>query len=80
MDLTLFTVEEENLICIFNTSDKNTLMDNIWAAMPGFEEDELCEIADSVIAKIGKMSDEEYAAFRFNPAYFGGEYDETEEV
>jgi hypothetical protein len=75
MNPTLFTVEEENLICVFDTSGRTALIGDIRAAMPDFEEPEMREIADSAIAKLEAMSDAEFFALTFSPAY---EDDETE--
>jgi hypothetical protein len=77
IDLTIFTVEEENLICAFDTSGRTTLKKSIIAAMPDFEEPEMYEIAERVIRKLIVMTDAEYSALTFNPAYHG-EDDETE--
>ena len=73
-----FTVEETNMICIFDTSGKDALIAELTAAMPGFDESELVEIAENVIAKLGKMSDAEFSALELCPEY--GDYDEESEV
>jgi len=76
MNTTLFTVEEENLICVFDVSSRNALIDGIRGAIPDFDEPELCEIAESVLDKLDAMTDAEFSALAFNPAYYN---DETEE-
>jgi len=74
----LFTVEEVNLMCVFDTSGKDALIAELTAAMPDFDEPELIEIAENVIAKLGKMSDAEFSALELYPEY--GDYDEESEV
>ena len=76
MNTVLFTIEEENLICIFDVSSRAALMDGIRGALPDFDEPELYEIAETILAKLDAMTDAEYSALTFNPAYYN---DETEE-
>jgi len=64
-----FTIEEENLICIFNTNNRNACIIDISAAILDFHEPELCEIAGNVLKKLQAMSDEEFCALTFNPEY-----------
>jgi len=75
MNHTLFTVEEENLICAFDTSSRTSLTSGIRDAMPYFETDEpvMLEIAETALAKLDAMGDEEYSSAMFTPAYGGGE-------
>lgn len=72
-----FTIEETNLICIFDTSSRTKLIAEINAAIEGFEEPELSAIAEGVINKLMLMSDDEFAALELYPAYEG---DDEEEV
>ena len=64
-----FTVEETNLICIFNTSSRNALIAEILEAMPNFEEKELTDIAVNSLKKLDEMSDLEFAALELYPEY-----------
>lgn len=68
-----FTVEEENLICIFDTSSRAALIADIRATMPDFDEPELCEIAESALKKLETMTDTEFSTLYFNPAYYNDE-------
>jgi len=45
--------------------------------LPGFDDLELREIADDVLTKLDDMSDDEFSAIIFSPAYYD---DEMEEV
>ena len=72
-----FTIEQENFICIFDVSNRNACINDIRAALPGFDDLELREIADDVLTKLDNMSDDEFSALIFSPAYYD---DEMEEV
>jgi hypothetical protein len=67
----LFTVEEENLICVYDTSSRAALIENISAAIPHFDEPDMAEIAVSTLQKLNGITDAEYAELTFNPAYHG---------
>jgi hypothetical protein len=59
-----FTIEEVNLMCIYDTGTRTGLIDEL-AAMSGHlepDETELSELTRSVTEKLRAMSDEEYAA------------------
>ena len=79
MNTDIFTVEEENLICVFDASNRAALIDGICGALPNFDADEpeMREIAESALIKLDAMTDAEFSALTFNPAYDGGD-DETE--
>jgi hypothetical protein len=64
-----FTVEEENLICAFYADSRLTVINGILTAVSHFEEQELCEIAFSVIDKLASMDDESFSKLVLNPAY-----------
>jgi len=70
-----FTVEEINLMCIFDTSGKDRLIAEIITAAEDFE-DEMVEIAESLIKKLHKMSGADFAALELYPEY--EEYKESE--
>jgi len=74
----LFTIEETNLICIFDTSGRSALIAELAAAVSNFEEPELTEIAETALCKLSKMSDTDFAALEFYPEY--EDYDEEQEV
>jgi hypothetical protein len=72
-----FTVEEINLMCIFDTSSRIALMMALTAAIPGFDEPELIEIAEDILNRLSLLSDKDFAALELCPAF--GDYDEQEE-
>lgn len=55
-----FTVEETNLISIYNEGGKVQLTDNITAALP-FMDADMRELAQRTILKIDALTVEEYA-------------------
>lgn len=76
----LFTVEEENLICVFDTSSRIALTDNISAAIPDFDEPEMFEIAESTLRKLNTMTDAEFTEYTFHPAYHEEDDDFDDDV
>jgi hypothetical protein len=71
-----FTVEEVNLMCIFDTSNRAALMTELAAATRDFSDEELLDIAENALTKLGKMSDADFAALTLYPEY--NDYDEQE--
>lgn len=57
-----FTVEETNLICIYNTGTKEGLLDELSKMQTHLEQDEmeLIELTKSVINKISDINDNDY--------------------
>ena len=55
-----FTVEEMNLISIYNEGGKAQLTANITAALP-FMDNDMKELAERTIAKIDRLTVAEYA-------------------
>jgi hypothetical protein len=73
-----FTVEEENLICVYDTTSRQAAVEGIRTAMPDYEEDDMREIAENTLRKLEAMSDTEFSAYIFSPAYYDAEDEETE--
>jgi len=67
-----FTIEEENLICIFDVSSRNALITDISVAMQDFYELELREIAENILNKLKGITDDEFSELEFYPAYYDG--------
>lgn len=59
-----FTVEETNLMCIYNTGSRADLIAELTEMQTHLQSDEieLKELAHSVIAKLQAMSDEDFMA------------------
>ncbi len=56
-----FTVEETNLICIFQSDSRTKVIDDIHKALKHIDDDDLVELSVRVAGKLEKMSDEEHA-------------------
>lgn len=56
-----FTVEETNLICIFQSDSRTKAIKDIHKAIKHIDDDGLTELSVRVAGKLESMSDEEYA-------------------
>lgn len=66
-----FTFDEMNLMCIYATGTRQGLINEL-TEMRGYleaDEKELLELTDSVIRKLGKLSDAEYANIDLIPDF-----------
>jgi hypothetical protein len=68
MNLSIFTVEEENLISIFDAGGRTASIKAIRDAIPDFDEPEIRETAENVINILDVMTDAEFSALAFDPA------------
>jgi hypothetical protein len=57
----LFSVEEINLMCIFDTSDRAELTRELRESLPGIYDPDMREIYESAIAKLESISDEDFS-------------------
>ena len=64
-----FSVEEENLICMYHTSDHRRTMARMLAALPDMDT-EMRRLANGVIAQLEHMTAADFGGQRFN---FAGE-------
>ena len=65
-----FTFEEMNLVCIYNSSGTREGLIAALTEMRGYlepDEDELRTLTDSALAKLGRMTDSDYAALDLTP-------------
>ena len=77
MNPSVFTIEEENLMCIFDIASREALISGIRGALLDFEEPDLRKIAENAMKKLEAMTDAEFSALTFSPAYHNDD-DETE--
>lgn len=57
-----FTVKEINLMCVFEEQSRTEMINSITNVMPHIQDDsDMVELAKQVLAKLGAMSDEEFA-------------------
>jgi hypothetical protein len=71
----LFTVEEINLMGVFDADSRMELITELETALPDFGEPELIEITENVLAKLSKMSNADFDALELYPEY--GDFDEN---
>ena len=68
-----FTIEEINLMCIYDTGTRQGLMDALKAMLGDLlpEEAELRQLTENVLARLNGMTDDEYAQMQDGliPAY-----------
>ena len=60
-----FTVEEENLICMYHKSDRRRTAANIRAALPDMDED-MAALARQTADKLDAMNDADFEARQFH--------------
>ena len=71
--MTEFTIEEINLMCIYDTGTRQGLIDALKAMYSDLlpEEAELRQLTENVLARLNGMTDDEYAQMQDSliPAY-----------
>lgn len=60
-----FTVEEENLICMYHKSDRRRTAANIRAALPDIDG-EMAALARQTLAKLDTMTDADFEVRQFH--------------
>lgn len=56
-----FTVEEINLMCVFEGQDRTGMIAEIKNVIPHIQDSDMVELAGQVTGKLEAMSDEEFA-------------------
>lgn len=56
-----FTVEEINLMCVFEGQDRTGMIADIKNVLPHIQDSDMVELSKQVIEKLEAMSDEEFA-------------------
>jgi hypothetical protein len=74
--VSIFTVEEENLICVFDTGSRAALIADLRGVLPDFDEQELREIAEIALRKLETMSDTDFSGLVLEPAYVSDDREE----
>lgn len=67
----IFTSEEMNLMCLYNSGTRLELIDNL-TDMRGYleaDETELLELTDRVLEKLCRMNDQEFSALDLYPDF-----------
>ena len=60
-----FSVEEENLICIYHASDRRRMMARMLATLPDMDT-EMRRLANSTLSKLERMTDADFDGQRFD--------------
>lgn len=63
----IFTPDEVNLMCIYDTSDRERLIKEMGRSFKLVEDKELADIMWSAIGKLGSMTDTEYSELELVP-------------
>lgn len=71
----MFTYEEINLMCIYDTSSRKKLIAELAKMRKNLEPDEaeILELTNSAICKLEKISDDEFAELELVPDFVEGE-------
>lgn len=56
-----FTVEEVNLMCVFEGQDRKGMIADIKNVIPHIQDSDMMELAGQVLEKLEAISDEEFA-------------------
>jgi hypothetical protein len=72
-----FTVEEMNLICMYDTSGRKALMAQIRESISDVDDEDMRELMRSTLTRLEGMSDADFTAIALAPDY-GDDDDETE--
>lgn len=56
-----FTVEEINLMCVFEGQDRNGMIADIKNVIPHIQDSDMVELSKQVLEKLEAMSDGEFA-------------------
>ena len=56
-----FTVEEINLMCVFDAAGRTELIEDICRVLPHLDDKDMEELANRVIGKLQNMTDDEFA-------------------
>ena len=59
-----FTVEEENLICIYHNADRRRTIGKITAVLPDMDEN-MRALAQQTLSKLKRMTDSDYDSQKF---------------
>lgn len=60
-----FTVEEENLICMYHNADRRRMISRLTAALPDMDGD-MRALAQQTLSKLERMTDADYDGQKFH--------------
>lgn len=70
-----FTMEQAGLMCIFDTSSRTRLMEDLNEALPDTDDEDMAGLMREVLDRLEAMTDAEFDALELDPPY---DYDEQE--
>jgi hypothetical protein len=73
----IFSVEETNLMCIFDTKDKAALLAELQESLTYIDDPDMRDIYESTISKLESISDEDFSGAGF---YIADDYTDDGEV
>ena len=62
--ISIYTIEEENIVAIYAEDSRETTLENILAAMPYMDED-MRQLAAAAVNKLQAMTDSEFSEREF---------------
>jgi hypothetical protein len=71
----VFTAEEINLMCIYDISSRAVLLSDLKLSLADVYDPDMCEIFDTAISKLEKLTDTEFSNIGF---YIAAEYIDDE--
>lgn len=63
------SIEMMNLMCMFDHSDRDTLIGDIGTSLLFIDDSEMAELMRQTACFVGRMSDEEFAEIEFIPIW-----------
>ena len=69
------SIEMMNLMCIFDHSDRATLMKDIGASLPYIDDTDMADLMEQTVRFLENMTDEEFAEIEFEPTWDDDEED-----
>ncbi len=65
----MFTVEEMNLMCVYDIGSRAALVSGVRESLPDVYDPEMRDIMENVITKLEKLTDEEFSRIGFYTDY-----------
>ena len=69
------SIEMMNLMCIFDHSDRATLIKDIGASLPYIDDTDMADLMEQTMQFLENMTDDEFAEIEFEPTWDDDEED-----
>ena len=69
------SIEMMNLMCMFDHSDRATLIKDIGASLPYIDDTDMAALMEQTVRFLENMTDEEFAEIEFEPTWDDDEED-----